>query len=88
MREQEQTSMHLLLAITASLLSGIIIVVTVAMSWEAWVIPLIVIGCFIIWWFHIGREGSGVLYENLCAGLMLIEFFSLGCIKTFCLTYL
>lgn len=78
MREQEQTSIHLLLAVTASILSGMIIVVTVAMSWEAWIVPLIVIGCFIIWWFHIGRDGSEVLYENLCAGLMLIEFFFFG----------
>ena len=39
---------------------------------------MILIGCFIVWWFHIGRDGSEMLYENLCAGLMLIEFFFFG----------
>ena len=78
MREQEQTSIHLLLAVTSSTFSIILIVLTLAMSWEAWMIPLILAGCFFIWWFHIGRDGSEMLYENLCAGLMLTEFFFFG----------
>lgn len=78
MREQEQTSIHLLLAVTSSTFSGMLIVLTLAMSWEMWVIPLILTGCFVVWWFHIGRDGSEMLYENLCAGLMLIEFFFFG----------
>ncbi len=78
MREQEQTSIHLLLAVTSSTFSIMLIVLTLALSWEMWIIPLILIGCFIVWWFHIGRDGSEMLYENLCAGLMLIEFFLFG----------
>ena len=78
MREQEQTSIHLLLAVTSSTFSIMLIVLTLALSWEMWIIPLILIGCFIVWWFHIGRDGSEMLYENLCAGLMLIEFFFFG----------
>lgn len=78
MREQEQTSIHLLLAVTTSTFSVILMALTLAMSWEAWVIPLIMIGCFVVWWFHIGRDGSEILYENLCAGLMMIEFFFFG----------
>ena len=78
MREQEQTSIHLLLAVTSSTFSIMLIVLTLALSWEMWIIPLILIGCFIVWWFHIGRDGSEMLYENLCTGLMLIEFFFFG----------
>lgn len=78
MREQEQTSIHLLLAVTSNTFSIMLIVLTLALSWEMWIIPLILIGCFIVWWFHIGRDGSEMLYENLCAGLMLIEFFFFG----------
>lgn len=78
MREQEQTSIHLFLAVTANAFSVMLVLVILAMSWELWVIPLIVVGCFIIWWFHIGRDGSEILYENICTGLMLIEFFFFG----------
>lgn len=78
MREHEQTSIHLLLAVIASTFSIMLIMIALAMSWEPWIVPLLIIGCFVIWWFHIGRDGSELLYENLCAGLMLLEFFFFG----------
>ena len=64
MREQEQTSIHLLLAVTSSTFSIMLIVLTLALSWEMWIIPLILIGCFIVWWFHIGRDGSEMLHHQ------------------------
>ena len=35
-------------------------------------------GCFSVWLLHIARLGSNALYENLCARLMLTEFFFFG----------
>ncbi len=78
MKAESQTSIHLLLASVASVFSVILSLVTVAMSWEIWVIPLAVAGVFAIWFLHIGRIGSDVLYENLCAGVIMVEFFFFG----------
>lgn len=78
MRTEAQVSMHLLLAGTASVFSAILILITLAMSWELWIVPLIVLGCLVVWWLHIGRVGSEMLYENMCAGLILSEFFFFG----------
>ena len=38
MREQEQASIHLLLAVTSSTFSVMLIVLTLAMSWETWIL--------------------------------------------------
>ena len=78
MRAEEQTSKHLLLAVIATVFSGMLCVVIAAMAWEFWMIPLILAGCFSVWFLHIAKVGSDTLYENLCTGLMLIEFFFFG----------
>ncbi len=78
MRTEEQTSIHLLLAVIVSIFSAILVAVTVVFSWEMWMIPLILIGCVIVWSVHIERAGSGTLYRNFCAGLLMIEFFFFG----------
>ena len=44
MRTEEQISMQLLQAATVSVFSVILILITMAMSWEMWMTPLIVIG--------------------------------------------
>ncbi len=75
MRPEEQTSRHLLLAVIITVLSGILSFVTLVMSWEFWMILLITAGCFSVWILHITKLGSDTFYENLCAGVMLIEFF-------------
>jgi len=62
----------------ASVFSGGLILVTLAMSWELWMIPLIILGSLLIWWLYIGKIGSEILYENMCVGLMLGEFFFFG----------
>lgn len=78
MKTQEQMSRHLLLAGIVTVFSITMILVTVAMSWELWMILLITAGCLSIWVLHIGRIGSESLYENLCAVLMIVEFFFFG----------
>ena len=75
MRPEEQTSRHLLLAVIITVLSGILSFVTLVMSWEFWVILLITAGCFSVWILHITKLGTDAFYENLCAGVMLTEFF-------------
>ena len=78
MRAEEQTSRHLLLAVITTAFSGMLSLVTLAMGWEAWVVPLMATGCFSVWLLHIARAGSDLFFEDLCAGLMLTEFFFFG----------
>ena len=78
MRAGEQTSRHLLLAVITTVFSGMLGLVTVVMAWELWTIPLMAAGCFSVWLLHIAKTGSGVFYENLCAGFVLLEFFFFG----------
>ena len=75
MRAEEQTSRHLLLAVITTTFSGMLALITAVMAWELWTVPLIVIGCFSVWLLHIAKIGSNALYENLCVGLVLVEFF-------------
>ena len=78
MRTEEQTSRHLLLAVITTVFSGLLGLVTMFMAWEFWMVLLMTGGCFSVWLLHIARLGSNTLYENLCAGLMLTEFFFFG----------
>ncbi len=78
MRTGTQVSTHLLMAGVISVFSVVLILVTLAMSWELWMIPLIALSCLAVWWLHIGKIGSEILYENMCTGLMLGEFFFFG----------
>ncbi len=78
MRTERQTSKYLLLASIVSVFSVMLALITVVMSWEMWMIPLIVFGMFSVWSLHIGRIGSEAVYENLCAGVILVEFFFFG----------
>ena len=75
MRADERTGMHLLLAVITSVFSGILNFVTVFMEWELWIVPLMAAGCLCVWVLHIGRIGSNTLYETLCGGLLLLQFF-------------
>ncbi|WP_297988600.1 Na+/H+ antiporter NhaA [uncultured Oscillibacter sp.] len=78
MRTEEQTSRHLLLAVIITVFSGLLGLVTMFMAWEFWMVLLMTGGCFSVWLLHIARLGSNALYENLCARLMLTEFFFFG----------
>ncbi len=75
MRTEEQTSRHLLLAVITLAFSGMLSLIAVVMAWELWAIPLMAAGCCSVWLLHIAHLGSDTLYENLSAGLILIEFF-------------
>ena len=76
--KEEKTSRHLLLAVIITVLSSILSLVTLVMAWEFWMILLVTAGCFSVWILHIAKLGSDALYENLCAGLLLTEFFFFG----------
>lgn len=78
MRTKGQTSIHLLLACIVTLFGVMLILLTLAMSWETWMVPIIVTGNSLVWVLHIGRAGSENFYENLCAGLLMIGFFFFG----------
>ena len=78
MMAREQTSRYLLLAVIITVFSGMLGLITLVMAWEFWMIPLMAAGCFSVWLLHIAKMGSGIFYENLCAGLMLLEFFFFG----------
>lgn len=78
MKSDIQTSTHLIMSIVATIFSVTLIAIIPIMSWELWIIPLIIAGNGLIWFLHIGRIGSTFFYENLCAGLMIIEFFFFG----------
>ncbi len=78
MRTEEQTSVHLLLACIVTVFGIMLILTTLAMSWELWMVPIIVIGSSIVWVLHIGRGGLNIFYENLCIGLLMIGFFFFG----------
>ncbi len=78
MRVEEQTGRYLLLAVITTVFSIMLSLIIVALSWEFWMVPLIAAGCFSAWFLHIARIGSDMLYENLCAGLLLTEFFFFG----------
>ena len=75
MRAEEQTSRHLLLAVITTTFSGMLELITVVMAWEFWTVPLMALGCSSVWLLHIAKIGSDVFYENLCVGLILVEFF-------------
>ncbi|MCI8622275.1 MAG: response regulator [Provencibacterium sp.] len=78
MREQEQTSRYLLFAGIATVFSVIMVLITAVMSWELWMIFLIIAGTVGLWCLHIGKPGAGKIFENLYAGLILLEFFFFG----------
>ena len=78
MRAEEQTSRHLLLAVITMVFSAMLALATIVLAWESWMVPLTVAGCLSVWFLHIAKLGSDTLYENLCAGLLLIEFFFFG----------
>lgn len=78
MRAKRQTSIHLLLASIVTMFGTMLILIILAMSWEAWMVPVILIGNTLVWCLHIGRAGSDTFYENLCAGLLMVGFFFFG----------
>ena len=78
MRTEDQTSIHLLLAMIVTVFGVVLILITLALSWEFWMIPIILVGNTLVWCLHIGRLGSESFYENLCVGLLMIGFFFFG----------
>ena len=78
MRARKQTSIHLLLASIVTMFGVMLILTILAMSWEPWMIPVILTGNTLVWILHIGRVGSDGFYENLYVGLLMVGFFFFG----------
>ncbi|MCI8513350.1 MAG: response regulator [Lachnospiraceae bacterium] len=78
MRTKGQTSIHLLLAGIVTMFGIMLILIAIALSWELWMVPVILIGNTLVWCLHIGRIGSETFYENLCSGLLMVGFFFFG----------
>ncbi len=78
MKANRQTSVHLLLACIVTMFGVMLILITMALSWEPWMVPVILTGNTLIWLLHIGRVGSETFYENLCSGLLMVGFFFFG----------
>lgn len=78
MRAKGQTSVHLLLASVVTMFGILLILITISMAWEPWMVPVILIGNTVVWCLHIGRIGSDAFYENLCSSLLMIGFFFFG----------
>ncbi len=78
MRARRETSIHLLLASIVTIFGVMLILIILAMSWEPWMVPVILIGNTLVWILHIGRAGSDSFYENLCVGLLMVGFFFFG----------
>jgi len=75
---EEQTGIHLLMAAIVSVFSVLLILVTIVMKWELWIIPLALMGIVAIWSIHIGKMVADTHFEYLCVGWMLIGFFYYG----------
>lgn len=78
MRARRETSIHLLLASIVTIFGVMLILIILAMPWEPWMVPVILIGNTLVWILHIGRAGSDSFYENLCVGLLMVGFFFFG----------
>ncbi len=78
MREGKQTSIHLLLATIVMVVGTILILITLVIPWEFWMIPIILVGNSLVWFLHVGRLGSEQFYQNLCTGLLMVGFFFFG----------
>ncbi len=78
MRGKRETSTHLLLASIVTIFGVLLIVVILAMVWEMWMIPVILVGNTLVWCLHIGKSSTDTFYENLCSGLLMVGFFFFG----------
>ena len=75
MREGKQTSIHLLLATIVTVVGTILILITLVIPWEFWMIPIILVGNSLVWFLHVGRLGSEQFYQNLCYYIQLLPFY-------------
>ena len=66
MRARKQTSIHLLLASIVTMFGVMLILTILAMSWEPWMIPVILTGNTLVWILHIGRVGFRTVFMKIC----------------------
>lgn len=81
-RTEGKTDVHLVLAILVSVFSLLLIVVTCTLSWEMWMVPLIILGLLLVWGLRIVPLAGEDAYEYLCAGIILFVLFFYGVHET------
>lgn len=81
-RADGKTNVHLVLAIIVSVFSLMLIVVTCTLSWEMWMIPLIILGLLLVWGLRIVPLVGEDAYEYLCSGIILFVLFFYGVHET------
>ena len=69
MRREEQTSIHLLMAGTVTMFSVVLSLIIVGISWELWMVPLLAVGCLVVWWLHIGKD----MYRDGADGILFLR---------------
>lgn len=78
MKPEGETSEHLLLASIVTVVGIMLLLITIALSWELWMVPIFVFGNIFVWCLHIGKAGTDSFFKNLCSCLLLIGFFFFG----------
>ena len=64
MKTEGQTSENLLLASVVTVVGVMLLLLTIALSWELWMVPIFVIGNILVWCLHIGKAGSDSFFKN------------------------
>lgn len=76
--EGTKTDIHLIMVLVVTIFSILLTVIIGMLSWEMWMLPLIVIVLIAVWVLHIVRFFPDKTFEYMCAGIMLVEFFFYG----------
>lgn len=76
--EEKNTDIHLIMVLVVTVMNILLSVVICLMSWEMWMIPLIVMVLVAAWAFHITKTVSDRTFEYMCTGILLVEFFFYG----------
>ncbi len=82
MKTEGQTSEHLLLASIVTVVGIMLLLLTIALSWELWMVPIFVIGNTLVWFLHITKAGSDSFFKSLCSSLLMVGFFFFGVHKS------
>lgn len=81
-RADGKTNVHLVLAIIVTVFSLMLIVVTCTLSWEMWMVLLIILGLLLVWGLRIVPLVGEDAYEYLCSGIILFVLFFYGVHET------
>ena len=75
---EQWTGAHLVMVGVYTAFSILLIIFTLILSWEMWMIPLLIIGIISVWFIHISQFGTEQFQRYLYITLMLVELFYYG----------